>query len=124
MGIKTWKWPPWLEVLEDLGIWLNWVSFDVNDIGECLRFILNIIILIAKNLVIVVIFWNYIWKCRNLTKLDWFFFILNDVMIDLYLYDDGIVFDHDCDSCEIKCIDIKLFVKCRKIEIWIWVWKY
>jgi len=27
------------------------------------------------------------------------------------------VFDHDCDSCEIKCIDIKLFVKCRKIEI-------
>ena len=58
--------------------------------------------------------------------LNWidFFFILNDVMIDLYLYDDGIVFDHDCDSCEIKCIDIKLFVKCRKIEIWIWVWKY
>jgi len=75
---------------------------------------LNIIILIAKNLVIVVIFWNYesveIW-------LNWIdFFILNDVvMIDLYLYDDGIMFDYDCDSYEIKC---------RKIEIWIWVWKY
>jgi hypothetical protein len=60
--------------LEDLGIWLNWVSFDVNDIGECLRFILNIIILIAKNLVIVVIFWNYesveIW----LNWIDFFYF--------------------------------------------------
>jgi hypothetical protein len=73
---------------------------------------LNIIILIAKNLVIVVIFWNYesveIW-------LNWIdFFTLNDVvMIDLYLYDDGIMYD--CDSYEIKC---------RKIEIWIWVWKY
>ena len=95
--------------MEDLRIWLNWVSFDVNDIGECLRLILNIIILIAKNLVIVVIFWNYesveIW-------LNWIdFFILNDVvMIDLYLYDDGIVFNYDCDSCKIKCIDIKLFV--------------
>jgi hypothetical protein len=37
-------------------------------------------------------------------------------MIDLYLYDDGIVFDHDCNSCEIKCIDIELYL--LNVERW------
>jgi len=80
-----------------------------NDVEECLSLVLNIVILIAKKLVIVVIFWNYesveIW----LNCVD--FCILNDViMIDFYLYDDRIVFDHDCNSCEIKCIDIELYL--------------
>jgi len=37
-------------------------------------------------------------------------------MIDFYLYDDRIVFDHDCNSCEIKCIDIELYL--LNVERW------
>lgn len=33
-----------------------------------------------------------------------FFGVLNDVMLKLDLYDDEIVFNHDCDSCEIECL--------------------
>ena len=37
-------------------------------------------------------------------------------MTYLYLYDDEIVFDYDCDSCEIKCIDIELYL--LNVERW------
>jgi hypothetical protein len=92
------------------------LSWCLNGIGEYLNLVFNIVMWIAKSLVIFVIYWNdenvESWLNR------WILGVLNDVaMLKLDWYDNDSMFIFYVDSCRINYLVWVMFINCGKVKV-------